>query len=556
MRGERGTKPADGKALIIGVLAASLLLAAIVASLPVEILVGVVPDDSFYYLVVARNMAATGLSTFDGENPANGYHPGWMLLLRAAAHWFPGKVELLRAALVISFAFHAATGYLLYGCLRRFVPGAMAALAAGVWMFSYLPLVIAAFALETSLYCFCFLLSYWVYLGRVEPYLRTPSGKIPAVNLILFGSALGLCLWARTEGILLLACAIAWLGLATFYGGCSWRKVFLACRSGVLIGVAALAVIAPWILYSLHNFGTVRQTSGAMKMLWRQQENAGLSGGERLWSDVSRYGEWICSSLPWTWGGNFGLVLAMSLVWFAFLAAATVYVVRQPREVRRAAGRVLPAVAYPLLHLFVAGAVYSAFFTDVQGWYLAMPYLEFYLAAVVLGGAIYRAEGCEERRKRWRTQAIAVAAVFTALSLVRFVQTLHQGYWAWQRDVYASLEPVDKLLPGRPPIGCFNAGIPRYFSPMRIINLDGLTNAAVVPYWRTKQVDRYLRDAGIGIIFDDALAIERARLFMRESPRLEELAQFPMTNFVGETRFLWKLHWDPALSYQPRPTGQ
>ena len=46
------------------------------------------------------------------------------------------------------------------------LPVEAAALAAGFWMFGYLPLVVASFALETSLYCVVFLLSYSVYLGE------------------------------------------------------------------------------------------------------------------------------------------------------------------------------------------------------------------------------------------------------------------------------------------------------------------------------------------------------------------------------------------------------
>ncbi|HYC37457.1 MAG TPA: hypothetical protein VEC19_13610 [Usitatibacter sp.] len=40
-------------------------------------------DDAFYYLLIARNFADTGVPTFDGVNPTNGFHPLWMLLLAA-----------------------------------------------------------------------------------------------------------------------------------------------------------------------------------------------------------------------------------------------------------------------------------------------------------------------------------------------------------------------------------------------------------------------------------------------------------------------------------------
>jgi hypothetical protein len=542
------------KAISVAVFAAALLLAGVVASLPVKTLVGIVPDDAFYYLGVGRNIAATGVSTFDGENLASGYHPAWMMLVAAVARCVSANDGLLRIVVATGLVLHAAAGWLLYGCLKRFVSGTTAVLAAGVWMFGYLPLVVASFALETSLYCVAFLLSYTVYLDRIDPYLwREGEGgrkQIPAANLILFGGALGFCLWARTEAIVLLACAASWIGLASLRRGVSWRGLLEACRRGVLIGAAALAAILPWFLYSLHNFGTIRQASGAMKTLWMQGEIVGLGLGERLWLYVCRFGYWLASSLPWTWGSSIGVGVAIALAWLALLAAASVSI-KGRAEARGAIGRVLPSVAYPLLHLFVAGAVYSTCFADVQCWYLALPYLESYLVLIVLGGALCRAEIGDMRMSRWRTMALAAVAVFTILSLVRYAQTLQKGYWAWQRDVYASIEPIERALPEGTRVGCFNAGLPGYFSRLRIINLDGLVNEAVVPYWRAKQFDRYLADAKIGVIYDEELSMARARQFSQGLPKLEEIGRYPLSNYVVGTRFLWTLK--PAADRRREP---
>jgi hypothetical protein len=531
-------------------------LAAVVASLPVTTLVGVVPDDAFYYLGVGRNIAATGVSTFDGENLASGYHPGWMMLVATVARWFPDSAELLRIVVAMGLMLHAVAGWLLYRCLKRFVSGRTAAIAAGVWMFGYLPLVVASFALETSLYCVAFLLSYLVYLDRIEPYLR-PAGensrsRIPTWNLVIFGAALGLCLWARTEAIVLLACAASWLGLASLRRRLSWEKLFEACRRGVLTSTAALTAILPWFFFSLHNFGTVRQASGVMKTLWMHGEIAGLNLGERFWLYASRYAYWLASSMPWTWGSSLGIGVAIALAWLALLGAALVYVSRRPAEVRRAISCVFPSVAYPLLHLFVAGAVYSTCFADVQCWYLALPYLECFLAIIVLGGALLRAEVGDERTNRWPAKALVAATVFTILGLVRYAQTLQKGYWAWQRDVYASIEPIERALPEGTRVGCFNAGLPGYFSRLRIINLDGLVNDAVVPYWQVKQFDRYLRDAKIGVIFDEELSMARARQFSQGLQKLQEIARYPLTNYIVDTRFLWALE---PLANRDRPDG-
>jgi hypothetical protein len=40
-----------------------------------------IADDSYFYLVIARNMALTGSQTFSGIIPTNGAHPLWLWLL-------------------------------------------------------------------------------------------------------------------------------------------------------------------------------------------------------------------------------------------------------------------------------------------------------------------------------------------------------------------------------------------------------------------------------------------------------------------------------------------
>ncbi|MBR7621357.1 hypothetical protein JKL49_18330 [Phenylobacterium sp. 20VBR1] len=40
-----------------------------------------IEDDAYYYLIVARNFAATGASTFDHQSLTNGYHPLWLAAL-------------------------------------------------------------------------------------------------------------------------------------------------------------------------------------------------------------------------------------------------------------------------------------------------------------------------------------------------------------------------------------------------------------------------------------------------------------------------------------------
>ncbi len=82
---------------------------------PESVLLAYVPDDAFYYLEIARHLAAGEGSTFDGVNPTTGYHPGWMALLVPLARAVPEPVLLVRAALALSFVLHVATAFALVG---------------------------------------------------------------------------------------------------------------------------------------------------------------------------------------------------------------------------------------------------------------------------------------------------------------------------------------------------------------------------------------------------------------------------------------------------------
>ena len=66
---------------------------------------------------------------------------------------------------------------------------------------------------------------------------------------------------------------------------------------------------------------------------------------------------------------------------------------------------------------------------------------------------------------------------------------------------------------------------------------------------------QYLRDANIDIIYDEALSMERASVFSAGLPPMKELARFPLSNYVSETRFVWTLRQNPADRNPSLSTG-
>ena len=78
----RGAAAADAPAslmalgLVCGLVVLAPALGALGAHAPV-----VLEDDGYYYTQVARTLARTGRSSFDGLSATNGYHPLWLLVL-------------------------------------------------------------------------------------------------------------------------------------------------------------------------------------------------------------------------------------------------------------------------------------------------------------------------------------------------------------------------------------------------------------------------------------------------------------------------------------------
>ena len=68
---------------------------------PGAMLGGYVADDAFYYLNIARNLAAGHGPTFDGSTATNGFHPLYMGLL-----WLLTSAGITEPVLLLRIALH------------------------------------------------------------------------------------------------------------------------------------------------------------------------------------------------------------------------------------------------------------------------------------------------------------------------------------------------------------------------------------------------------------------------------------------------------------------
>ncbi len=222
--------------------------------------------DVYYYLVVARQFLETGMISYDGEYPTNGFHPLWQMciIMLTAFSDFVGmsKYGLCTLVLITSIVIILCALLLLSVSIRKaigFVPWTFCLLPLGVcgllsflgkpWV--YLSLWSYADGMETSLvlfaYC-CFL-----YFGNSDDFLE--SGR----NAVGVGCSITFLSLARLDHALII------LPLAAIVVG---RFVFNPSKSTFIYLVALVIPAISLITYMGINLlyaGTPIPLSGAYK---------------------------------------------------------------------------------------------------------------------------------------------------------------------------------------------------------------------------------------------------------------------------------------------------
>ncbi len=200
-------------------------------------------DDAHYYRVVARRLAQSGVSSFDGQTLTNGYHPLWLLVLTAQDVTLGSAA---RTTLLIELALTSAGLWFLLGSFR-----AKSLLFRVAFAVFYALCVrrCAVNGMEISL-LFC----------GIGLFMRMLQRRLEGVeNEFALGAAAAFCVGARLDSALFV--------LPMLVLGCG--EVRRALKPLVLV-VAAAAVYAGANLWF---FGLAIPVSGAVKSMGGLQIN-------------------------------------------------------------------------------------------------------------------------------------------------------------------------------------------------------------------------------------------------------------------------------------------
>jgi hypothetical protein len=430
---------------------------------PLRELVRRTPDDSWYYLGVARNLAAGHGPTFDGHGRTNGFQPVWQFVEAALATVWHGTA-LARAGLLAAAVLTVAAVALATAVTARVVPlgpvgiGLVAVLVASPPVWSRLcdgmetPTVLATLAVLAAATCW-----WWP---------RPTARRMAAVGL-----ASGLCCLARTStAVVVVLVPVVLAG----WGPDATRSVRGVARqvAGWLAG--AVAITLPWLAWSWIVVGSPVQVSSRVKWHWARAATGPVWSGsglhhawaavtEEVWRQV-RLGLGVLPGTP-------------SLVRRAVEVVAVVVVVVCVVATVRASRRVLVVVVPGALLVARVVVEFVTFPTLVSSWYAApVLVVSAIVAAALADGVGRRTLG---RRPGGRVgpttgrAVVGVAVIVVGVGIAVLPSGRPSGTWG-----IANLEAGRELahLGGR--AGAFDDGVVGWVHP-GTVDLDGLVRSPV-----------------------------------------------------------------------------
>ncbi len=424
----------------------------------------VVADDFFYYLTIARNLAAGRGPTFDGMALTNGFHPLYTLALTPLLALAGENRELgVHLALSLVSILDVLVAAVLYALVARQVGRNAGIVAALSWLANPWAMTTALNGVESAIYLLMVALTLAVYLRLAR---QVWSGRRAAVLVGVLG---GLAVLGRTDGIFLVA-AIGADGLwRAWRGSVAWPAVG---RALLLMALGFVVTTGPWWLWNLANFGSIMQVSG-QALLWQWHG-----------ADWLRPGNYLAGTL--TALRRFGLRLGVFLVQMWPLLALVV-VAGVARAGRGKAGdspsplqgegteRTVQWRDMLVPFVYVAGLAvwYVCYFWHMQNWYV-MPLL---LVGSLVTGYLYPA--LARLARSLPLSGAALIGGYFALSFVAIfaVVWLTRGFgYPHQVQGLRIAEWVNAHTQPGETVGVWNAGVVGYFSQRHVVNLDGVTN--------------------------------------------------------------------------------
>lgn len=490
--------------LLLGVVIVAGLIRLWISTQPIDVLLEKnLPDDSYYYFVIARNTVRANSVSMDGVNVTNGFHPLWLFVLmplfgRAAAL----SDSLVTQTLILSSILDMVTiwivGQLAAILTRR---ESLGVLGAGLYAFNPIVILQVTNGLETALA----MLTISVFLLLLWAWLSKPPGWTLTVFLGISGALMFL---ARSDSIFLLGLSYI---AALIYWRCE-KKRWLAV---IVAGITSSVIVLPWFLWSYFSVGSWMQESGvavpyAIRVRVAINEGSGIIIG--LKEAIRR----LAFATNWLRGDYTGLPFFLGiLLWF-------IVIIGLVRRWRIASSVLEKTILLPLLgSALLLVLVHAGIRWYPRPWYFIPSSLAFSLGYSL----IIKSSLSQEIRRIFLS--ILCFGLYFALTGYVFWQF---GYYPWQREMLQASRWLGDNLPSDSRVASFNSGIYAYYNDFPVINLDGVVNPQAFKAVQDRNIIEYLQREHIGYLvdYDNAIKNEYAPFMGEGYP--EKLVEIEVIN--------------------------
>jgi hypothetical protein len=448
------------------------------------------PDDAFYYFMLARNLAEGHGPVISGDGAiTTGFQPLWGLTLGAlnALTGGLGPTTLVHAAQAIGAVAGLVAGWLLVMYARELgAGGGTQFLVAGAYLLSPQVVKHNLNGLETA-----FAFAGLAGLGLI--FLRSSSISRSAGSGLVLGVAGGLAALARLDLLIFIACAGLISGPRAILRA-EPRQRLPVIRRWAAFAAGVLLPLVPWWAFTFHaGAGLVPESGPAVRHLSLMVRHMPLL--EPLPSLIQApaafapYYAQNIAEFTSGWIRQTPALLPVTIPLFAAFGTEA--------AVPLSALLAIPVVAaagwwswksgkremqVALLHWFVFAAVSTiAYAIFIQGPWFYQRYaapLAVLASPLLIATAARSIPSSKVRRTVGYAATAAVAASFAVLMWKGSYTWIPLGTRAVPADGF--YQAAEALAEGMPPdsrVGVFSAGLIGYYAPQPVVALDGKVNA-------------------------------------------------------------------------------